>query len=1223
MRFITLLFLILVCTCGRAQTVNTLPTIDDPQDADRIDTYTRNFAAAFRLDTLKSYFNDPTSVYITNQAQQVLSHGGTVTWSGTNLTWDEKIRLLPVANNANGSDEGFYNIEVPTSGAISVSDGTTRGITSAGIPLGNWEALYVRVPIGTNHSKTLTADDFVIVKHLTNWEPVIGDVLIALINADGDDHLIWKPSEIRIPTGGIYNSVTGAKSWGYQQLTYDNYEYTLTAPSGTSSIVEVPIDRRPVWLSNVWAGANKKTIVDDSNAILAADDRYTVTGTSPDVGSFGLMFDNNDNTRVDFTDAGTVSINIDLGGNKGNSSNGITYGQGTVYISFYTITSSVTNLRLTYEATRSGYEASTTVDFTLVSGKTYSAPITSGGGSTYLDNITVSWDNGGVRSRVAEIAYVRSRGVLRNAFAPGINNTTWDKFNFKDGNNDNKVVIDPKGDDKIWVDGDTETTGTATAGFFKGDGSQLTNLPVTTGPQGATGPAGPTGADSTVPGPQGATGPTGADGPQGDTGLTGPTGADGPQGIQGDTGPQGIQGDTGPAGPQGDTGLQGPQGAQGEDGPQGAQGIPGDDGAQGTQGIQGPAGADSTVPGPQGPAGADGQDGTNGTNGVDGIGAVLPLPILQLRSTASQSANATSDVAIQWNASDVKEASFTHDVATNNSRAYVNQTGNYLISGAVVYYGTTANYRLTSTVSIRVNGSVVSDVKFKGGYIRATTGSNYNQILFSLPMTLTDGDYVEILSKRTSTTSGNGIIAPSSSLSMVHLQGVTGEPGANGTNGTNGTNGADGTNGTNGTNGTDGADSTVPGPQGPQGIEGVQGDDGPQGPQGIQGATGLTGPSGDDGPQGIQGIQGATGADGAQGPQGDTGAQGIQGDTGPQGIQGDTGPTGPQGEVGPQGIQGEQGSTGAAGSPGLDGVDGTSGADGSDAPADGNGIEDGGEVLVPQNTFIKAYSYGNSLQFDTQIQLGNYSSGAWYNSFASYDNVGAGFYLRNNINSNGQQVDAGLRIYDRTTFGSIDYRGDRIFSTGNFGTRVIDFRHTVARWYFGVGANDWYEMELNERPLEKSVKMIDTDGTASWETIAGPKRSTRTTNLTRQTTSRTEDTALKSEPLSVGLYRFKVVLKYRGSNAGTDLRYEIQRTFALTDFTFNRSDAPTSLTGIQGFPYTADVATASSSDSHIVIIEGSFHNSISSNILKVHWAGTNATADLTMVRGAYIETEKQ
>ena len=80
MRLITLLFLILLSPCVRAQVVNTLPTIDDPQDADRIGTYTRGFGAAFRLDSLKTYFtetirNEIVSCYISGNPndQQSLS----------------------------------------------------------------------------------------------------------------------------------------------------------------------------------------------------------------------------------------------------------------------------------------------------------------------------------------------------------------------------------------------------------------------------------------------------------------------------------------------------------------------------------------------------------------------------------------------------------------------------------------------------------------------------------------------------------------------------------------------------------------------------------------------------------------------------------------------------------------------------------------------------------------------------------------------------------------------------------------------------------------------------------------------------------------------------------------------------------------------------------------------------------------------------------------------
>lgn len=55
-------------------------------------------------------------------------------------------------------------------------------------------------------------------------------------------------------------------------------------------------------------------------------------------------------------------------------------------------------------------------------------------------------------------------------------------------------------------------------------------------------------------------------GPQGATGPKGDTGAQGPKGDRGETGPQGPKGEVGPAGPQGEQGLQGPAGPQDEKG---------------------------------------------------------------------------------------------------------------------------------------------------------------------------------------------------------------------------------------------------------------------------------------------------------------------------------------------------------------------------------------------------------------------------------------------------------------------------------------------------------------------------------------------------------------------------------------------------------------------------------------------------------------------------------
>jgi len=128
------------------------------------------------------------------------------------------------------------------------------------------------------------------------------------------------------------------------------------------------------------------------------------------------------------------------------------------------------------------------------------------------------------------------------------------------------------------------TPGTAIAATaFIGDGSALSNLPISQGPEGPAGPQGPMGLTGD-PGPQGPIGLTGDTGPQGAQGIAG---LDGTNGVDGTNG---LDGATGPQGPIGLTGPQGPQGLQGIQGIQGVPGLNGTNGLDGATGPQGPAG---------------------------------------------------------------------------------------------------------------------------------------------------------------------------------------------------------------------------------------------------------------------------------------------------------------------------------------------------------------------------------------------------------------------------------------------------------------------------------------------------------------------------------------------------------------------------------------------------------------------------------------------------------
>jgi len=56
MKYVFALLVLFACAGLHGQALDALPTIDEPQDFDKIHTYTRGFSAALRLDTLRKYF---------------------------------------------------------------------------------------------------------------------------------------------------------------------------------------------------------------------------------------------------------------------------------------------------------------------------------------------------------------------------------------------------------------------------------------------------------------------------------------------------------------------------------------------------------------------------------------------------------------------------------------------------------------------------------------------------------------------------------------------------------------------------------------------------------------------------------------------------------------------------------------------------------------------------------------------------------------------------------------------------------------------------------------------------------------------------------------------------------------------------------------------------------------------------------------------------------------
>jgi hypothetical protein len=154
------------------------------------------------------------------------------------------------------------------------------------------------------------------------------------------------------------------------------------------------------------------------------------------------------------------------------------------------------------------------------------------------------------------------------------------------------------------------------------------------------------------------------------------------------------------------------------------------------------------------------------------------MSTLRLRSAASQNADATTDIAIQWDTQEIApDSSFTHSTTADNSRIQVTNSGKYLVTGYLNYNGNTTNYRFTSRISIRVNGTNTLDDFFDGTYVRGSNLIHDHGHSFNLVVDLSASDYIEVLSKRTSGTTGNATISEGTNISVVRLSGVKGEKG--------------------------------------------------------------------------------------------------------------------------------------------------------------------------------------------------------------------------------------------------------------------------------------------------------------------------------------------------------------------------------------------------------------------------------------------------------------
>ena len=127
-------------------------------------------------------------------AQLTLSGGGIVTWTGTYLKWSDRVYAAPV-DKAELATNGIYFIDTPESGTVityhSAAGLSTITITSDGIPLSSWQALYWYIPTQITEQGGATINFMIVDKDSTTWTPIGRGFLLAVNNPNTG--LKWMP----------------------------------------------------------------------------------------------------------------------------------------------------------------------------------------------------------------------------------------------------------------------------------------------------------------------------------------------------------------------------------------------------------------------------------------------------------------------------------------------------------------------------------------------------------------------------------------------------------------------------------------------------------------------------------------------------------------------------------------------------------------------------------------------------------------------------------------------------------------------------------------------------------------------------------------------------------------------------------------------------------------------------------------------------------------------
>ncbi len=158
------------------------------------------------------------------RANRNLNGGGIISVDGSfNVSWSSRFLVISNGRGSHFSTTGYFQIDCPTSGTITgVGGASDATVTSAGIPLGTWEALYYILPIGSG-SGTVAAN-FRIARYTADADIPHDWLLICIRN--GDNSSVVFNNGITLSAGHSMNAI---------QQSHGNTANTLVRRDGSGN----------------------------------------------------------------------------------------------------------------------------------------------------------------------------------------------------------------------------------------------------------------------------------------------------------------------------------------------------------------------------------------------------------------------------------------------------------------------------------------------------------------------------------------------------------------------------------------------------------------------------------------------------------------------------------------------------------------------------------------------------------------------------------------------------------------------------------------------------------------------------------------------------------------------------------------------------------------------------------------------------------------------------